>query len=166
MRIIFLLIISVCFFQCSDTAIKEEPIELVEKNSKVLIKKEKRDEIERDTFMDDFLNALLFENRDVLDSYIDFPIIVRGSLDSDVEKEVFEKEFYSIFLNLFLEEKNVCGEVLLNNKSRFNSKSCIRKKRSGSEYFIVDKFLFQKSNEKWILNTIYSEFYNDPKNLE
>lgn len=166
MRTIFLLFISVCFFQCSDKAIKEEPIELVEKNSKVLIKKEKRDEIERDTFMDDFLNALLFENRDVLDSYIDFPIIVRGSLDSDVEKKVFEKEFYSIFLNFLLEEENVCEGGVMSNKSRFSSKSCIRKKRSGSKYFIVDKFLFQKSNGKWTLNTIYSEFYNDPENFK
>ena len=166
MRIIYFVIIASLFFQCKDKSeVKTTASEVVEEFS-IPIEKSKKEEIKRDTFMDGFLDALIVEDRSILNSYIRFPITVRGSLDTDLRKRVFEEEFYKKFLLSFLNEKSVCGANTMNNRDRFISKDCIKKNRSGSEYFIVDKFEFKKSDNLWVLNTIYSEFYNNPENLQ
>lgn len=144
-------------FGCSETSKSIVPLD--KKNPpKENFKEEKVKKKEENKF-EEFLEAVISENKVYLRNSINFPILVRGSLDSDPEVFVSKEKFYNEFLPLLLNEEVICGKEIVKNIDRFKLKHCLKEKKIGKNHIQVGNFLFKKNKGEWKLDLIFSNVY-------
>ena len=110
-----------------------------------------------------FRNAVLENDFQELDSLTDFPLIIKGTLDSDSAREIRHNKFKFVF-EVYLKQPNADDSGT--DLDEIRKKKMISEKdyRSSNNYIRISDMVFGRVKGNWKLIMIYIDTEDQTKN--